>query len=550
MSAFDILDSMQSMQRRILVSAGGVLLALLTLVPAGASAQASNFEITGWIPYWRTATGTADTLPHLDKLTEVNAFVYTLKQDGTLSDNGNLDQEPWLSFHAAAKAKGVRVIPTVMSGDRTLMRRILTDVTSRKALVDEIVRTVNQKNFDGIDIDFEGKSADTRDPFSAFLRELQAGLGGKWLMCTIETRIPLADQYFGVTTLPVGAGEYSNDLKAINEACDRVRIMAYDQQRIDRSVNVQWDARGELYGPVADPAWVEKVVNHMSKDIPKSKMLIGIPTYGYEYAVTTYANNEYVYDILWTFNPGYAWPLAAERGITPVRAPWGEMQFTYIANTPTSTPSNLGATSGLLASVAASMFATQNNSNTTFRYVVWPDAVAVQQKVDLAKRLGVRGVSVFKFDGGQDPGIWNTFAGVRGTIEQKPAPSNASVIANLQAQILVLQAQLAAMTGTTPPTSGTSAASGRAPLTRAFVIGSRGEDVRTLQIILNSSSDTRVAASGVGSPGQETSLYGALTRAAVQKFQIKHGIAKQGGVGYGIVGPATRAKLNAILSGL
>lgn len=526
------------------------VLALL-LVPSGIHAQSNSFEITGWIPYWRTATGTADTLPHLDKLTEVNAFVYTLKQDGTLADNGNLDQEPWLSFHAAAKARGVRVIPTVMSGDRALMHRILSNETSRRALVNEIVNTVNQKGFDGIDIDFEGKSADTRDYFSAFLRELQAGLGGKWLMCTIETRIPLADQYFGVTTLPEGVGQYSNDLKAINAACDRVRIMAYDQQRIDRSVNTQWDARGELYAPVGDPAWVEKVVNFMSQDIDKNKMLIGVPTYGYEYAVTAYSGNDYIYDILWTFNPGYAWPLTAERSITPSRAPWGEMHFSYIANLPTTTPSNLGANSALLASAAASTFATQNNSNVTFRYVVWPDATAVQQKVDLAKRLGVRGISVFKFDGGQDPGIWNTFAGVRGAIEQKvapvtptPTPTDLS-LASLQAQLRALQAQLAALTGSRAPSG--SAASGRAALTRAFAIGSRGEDVRTLQMILNMHTDTRVAASGAGSAGNETTLYGSLTRAAVQKFQVKHGIASPGVAGYGNVGPKTRAKLNEIL---
>lgn len=508
-----------------------LLLALLFL-PSAASAQsiAGNFEITGWIPYWRTATGTADALPHLDKLSEVNPFVYTLRQDGTLADNGNLDQDPWLSFNAQAKAKGVRVIPTVMSSDRTLMHRILSDATSRKKLVDEIVLTVNQKGFDGIDIDFEGKSSDTRDYFSAFLKELQAGLGTKWLMCTIETRIPIADQYFGVTTLPEGVGQYSNDLKAINSYCDRVRIMAYDQQRIDRSVNAQYDARGELYAPVADPAWVEKVVNTMSQDIAKSKMLIGVPTYGYEYAVTAYAGNQYVYDILWTFNPGYAWPIAAERGLTPSRSSAGEMHFTYISTIATTTqPTNLGANSALLAAAASSMFATQNNSNTTFRYVVWPDATSVQQKIDLAKRLGVRGVSVFKFDGGQDPAIWNTIAGQRGTIEQKTAAS----------------------TPTTPTTPSTgSSASGRAALARQLITGSVGEDVKTLQMILNADASTRIASSGAGSPGQETTRFASLTRAAVQKFQVKYGIAKAGVAGYGMVGPKTRAKLNELLKAM
>src|SRR3989338_8013665 len=108
----------------------------LSLVPL--KADAASFEVTGWIPYWRSATGTADVAPHLDKLTEVNPFVYTLKQDGTLHDNGTLDEEPWKSFIAEAQAKGVRVIPTVMSGDPELMHRILSDTTRRIALEDEI----------------------------------------------------------------------------------------------------------------------------------------------------------------------------------------------------------------------------------------------------------------------------------------------------------------------------------------------------------------------------------------------------------------------------
>ncbi|MBI2612393.1 Ig-like domain-containing protein [Candidatus Kaiserbacteria bacterium] len=101
-------------------------------------------------------------------------------------------------------------------------------------------------------------------------------------------------------------------------------------------------------------------------------------------------------------------------------------------------------------------------------------------------------------------------------------------------------AQGQAQSGQAAVTSGT--------LTRAVKVGSSGDDVKLLQVVLNTDADTRIALSGAGSPGNETTLFGRLTLVAIQRFQVKHGIVKPGGEGYGNVGPKTRAKLNEILA--
>ena len=284
----------------------------------------------------------------------------------------------------------------------------------RIALEDRIAALVREKGYDGIDIDFEGKYAKDKDFFSTFLYGLMLRLPqASMLMCTIESRTPLADQYWGAK-MPADAGKYANDLKKINKYCDRVRVMTYDQQNIDQKLAATAASSSLLYAPVADPAWVEKSIRLMLKDISKSKLLIGVPTYGYEYAVTAYEGKEYTYDILWTFNPRYATDIAAQHGIIPQRNSAGEMHFTYVADAPTSTtPVSLGPTSALLAALAASAYADTYQSHLDFRLIDWPDAQSMQQKVDLANKLGVRGISIFKLDGGQDPAIWSVLQGVK-----------------------------------------------------------------------------------------------------------------------------------------
>ncbi len=373
----------------------------------GAAAPTSTFEFSGWIPYWRTATGTADTLPHLTQLTSVMPFGYTMYSDGTLKDTAKLSEEPWTSFIAEAKKNKVRVIPSVMWGDGEAIHRILSNTTTRIALEDEIAKVVKDNNFDGIDIDFEAKKHETIDYFSIFLKGLYQRMGNKWVYCTIEARMPLDHRFSPGAKIPADAMDYANDYIELNKYCDRVEIMAYDQGTIDVLLNT---ARSAPYAPVADPAWVESMVNLVSQTISKKKIIVGIPTYGYEYSVTPLGDGDYRYKVLWPFNPRYATDIAKKLGITPSRTSANEMGFVYDpkkleAVAPTGADATLTQEPIVTSSVAQNA-GSQVNTTRPFNYMTWSDAFAIKDKVDLARRLGVRGVAVFKFDGGQNPLMW------------------------------------------------------------------------------------------------------------------------------------------------
>ena len=132
-------------------------------------------------------------------------------------------------------------------------------------------------------------------------------------------------------------------------------------------------------------------------------------------------------------------------------------------------------------------------------------------------------------------------------ISEMTIPELQDKVKEILEAIGVLQTLLAQMTG------GSAIADVPASFSfeKNLEIGDVMIDVKYLQIVLNSASDTRLAASGVGSPGSETNYFGPLTKSAVIKFQNKYAdevLASWGltsGTGY--VGSTTRDKLNELL---
>src|SRR3989344_2144087 len=379
-----------------------------TIIKAKFTPRAAGpFEFSGWIPYWKSASGTEDVLPHLKKLASVMPFAYSVKSDGTLSDTLHIAEEPWVSFIAEAKKNKVRVIPTVMWGNGDTIHKILSNTQKRIALENEIANLGKKNGFDGIDIDFEAKQHRTITYFSTFLKGLYTRMGKKWVYCTIEARMPLESRYSPGAVIPPDAKDYANDYVEMNKYCDRVEIMAYDQGTIDTSLNA---VRAAPYAPVADPAWVGNLVMLASQSIARNKIIIGVPTYGYEYAVTPIAGNGYRYKLLWPFNPTYAIEIAEKLGIAPKRNEAGEIGFTYDPMALEETAPSSDESTQTQQIIASSSVAENESSGTTlgspFNYLSLSDSKAVADKVALARKLGIRGVAVFKFDGGQDPSIW------------------------------------------------------------------------------------------------------------------------------------------------
>ena len=373
---------------------------------------ATDIKVSAWIPYWRAEQGIESSTDRLDQLTTLHPFGYSVHSDGTLNDLFDIKSKASKKLFKKAVAKNVEVIPTVMWSEGFSINKVLNDTQLRAAHVKEIATMVKKGKYSGVDIDYEAKWAETREGYSAFLKELKSALGSKLLVCTIESRTPPESLY---TKIPEKI-EYVNDYEVIGKYCDRVQLMTYDQGRADIKLNAA--RMGAPYIPVADIEWVKKVVELTVKSIPKEKIMLGVATYGREYQVTVAPDWYKSYTKIYSLNQDIAHEEAAAYSIKPGRNSAGELSFSYFATTsPFSILSKLPVPKGTAeadkAAVQALMFANATKREVNFNLVWWSDSEAIKQKAQLAKDLGLQGIAIFKVDGGEDPGVWDTLADLK-----------------------------------------------------------------------------------------------------------------------------------------
>ena len=361
-----------------------------------------SYSVSAWIPYWKGQQAVDEAVKNIKKIDIMSPFAYEVNETGVLQDKLKLDQAPFDGLIKSARDNKKLIVPTILWTDKKSMETTLADVELRSVIIHDILVEIKKHKLDGIDIDFEGKSAETKESFSAFIKEANKALHrqNKLLICTIESRIPLDSRFATVTPEIAKTMEYSNDFKVMNKYCDQVRFMAYDQMTTDLKLNIEKgktvNGQTDFYKPVADIDWVEKVITLAMWDIKWSKIVIGVPTYGNKYEVVRSANtnintvnnstssnivnNAISYKFIGSMNWFYADQKAKELNIIPTRNKAGELSFTY----------------------------KENKNGIDHEYLIWySDAEAIADKVNIAKLYKVGGIAIFKVDGNNDPDIWN-----------------------------------------------------------------------------------------------------------------------------------------------
>lgn len=241
----------------------GQALLLSTDFPSSSSYPA---YVNGYAYPFIEQTVLDETLPFL---TTLSVFSYGFTTEGELIpphlDDGFMIQ--------SALNAGVRPILTLtpFGIDGNFNNLLITTMVNNEAvknnLIDNLLSTVREKGFGGVDIDFEYILSEDRIPFADFVADVRNSLAPYGYHVSVALAPKTSDSQAGLLY-------EGKDYGLLGEAADSVLLMTYE-----------W---GYTYGPpmaVAPLNKVRQVVEYAVTRITPSKIDLGIPNYGYDWTL-------------------------------------------------------------------------------------------------------------------------------------------------------------------------------------------------------------------------------------------------------------------------
>ena len=223
-------------------------------------------------------------------LSEVLVFSYGFTREGQLIAPLTPPDRLLREIQTAGK-RAVLVLTPMEAGGRfnsELASVLIQDVELQQRLLRAVWEEVQEKGYRGVDLDFEYIRSEDGEGYAAFVtrtRELFSVYG-------IRVSVALAPKTSAEQRGLLYEGILYRDL---GEAADQVMLMTYE-----------WGYTYSEPMAVAPIHMVRRVAEYALNEIPREKILLGIPNYGYD------------------------WPLPYERGVTKA-ASLGTMEAIQLA---------------------------------------------------------------------------------------------------------------------------------------------------------------------------------------------------------------------------
>ena len=228
-------------------------------------------QLVATLPYWNVPRDVGNILAHKADLAVISPWIYGI------DDRGRVDSMAPPADVAAIDAAlarlsraGVKLVPTVANvtdgeWDYAGIIRVLRDPARRARHVAELVDLAHTHGYSGIDIDYENFRSGDRTTFTSFITELATALHSVGKTLSVDVFAKASDRGYDQRNV-------AQDYRALGQVADTVRVMAYD-----------WHWSTSEPGPIAPITWVRDVLRYAMTQIPRRKIILGVPAYGYDW---------------------------------------------------------------------------------------------------------------------------------------------------------------------------------------------------------------------------------------------------------------------------
>jgi spore germination protein YaaH len=231
--------------------------------------------VFGFAPYWGLA---ASGGWNYQLMTTVAYFGLDVRGDGSF-DTSTPGWNAWNSQQLVdtinrAHQSGDRVVVVIKAFDAGTVNQIVTSPAATQATIDNTIAAMSAKNLDGVNVDFEGTSAgypNVQSGMTNFMAQMSQRVH-QWRAGAFVT----VDTYSGSASWDGGIFK----IGSLAAVVDAMFVMAYDMVFGDLSGHAGPNAPLRPYPPYND---TDAVNQYLSKS-PASKVILGLPYYGYKWS--------------------------------------------------------------------------------------------------------------------------------------------------------------------------------------------------------------------------------------------------------------------------
>ena len=201
-----------------IVNPNSIYIGQQIVIPGFVPELSDSIDVNGYA----YSTMNRDTLSRtLPDLTYLSIFSHDARPTGRLSTTSDA---ALITSAYSAGAGPIMVVTNIKEGgnfDSGLASWLLTDTATRDRLIEEIVSTAVEKNYYGVDIDFENVYGGDRQAYNEFLRILSGQLHENGLILTTAIAPKTSANMTGILY-------EGHDYNAHGQYADRVTLMTYE----------------------------------------------------------------------------------------------------------------------------------------------------------------------------------------------------------------------------------------------------------------------------------------------------------------------------------